>query len=60
VNLVALLETVLGPLWVWLALGETPSAEVLTGGVIVLGAVAIHSVLALRAGADRDPNAVVP
>ena len=59
VNLIALLETVLGPLWVWLALGETPTPEVLGGGVLVLGAVTIHSVLALRAGGDRDPSAVV-
>ena len=58
VNLIALLETVLGPLWVWLALGETPSPEVLGGGVLVLGAVTIHSVLALRTGGGRDPNAL--
>ena len=54
VNLIALLETVLGPLWIWLALGETPSSEVLAGGVLVVGAVSIHSVLALRAGVARD------
>jgi drug/metabolite transporter (DMT)-like permease len=54
VNLIALLETVLGPLWVWLALGETPSPEVLAGGLLVVGAVTIHSVLALRAGVDRE------
>jgi drug/metabolite transporter (DMT)-like permease len=59
VNLIALLETVLGPLWVWLALGETPSPEVLAGGILVVGAVTIHSVLALRAGVDRDAPAGV-
>jgi drug/metabolite transporter (DMT)-like permease len=59
VNLIALLETVLGPLWVWLALGETPSPEVLAGGVLVVGAVTIHSALALRAGVDRDAAAGV-
>ena len=58
-NLIALLETVLGPLWVWLALGETPSPEVLAGGLLVVGAVTIHSALALRAGADRDAAAGV-
>jgi drug/metabolite transporter (DMT)-like permease len=42
---------------VWLALGETPSPEVLGGGALVLGAVTIHSVLALRAGGDRDADA---
>ncbi|MDP9119195.1 MAG: DMT family transporter [Actinomycetota bacterium] len=59
VNLIALLETVLGPLWVWLALGETPSPEVLAGGILVVGAVTIHSALALRAGVDRDAAAGV-
>jgi len=59
VNLVTLLETLLGPLWVWLAIGERPSAEVLAGGILVVGAVTIHSVLALRAGRDQDAPAAV-
>ena len=59
VNLVALLETLLGPLWVWLAIGERPSAEVLAGGVLVVGAVTIHSALALRADPDEDEPAAV-
>jgi drug/metabolite transporter (DMT)-like permease len=53
VNLIALLETVLGPLWVWLAVGETPPPEVFAGGVLVVGAVSIHSALALRAGGNH-------
>jgi drug/metabolite transporter (DMT)-like permease len=60
VNLVALLETLLGPLWVWLAVGERPSGEVLAGGLLVVGAVTIHSALGLRAGRDEDaPPAVI-
>jgi drug/metabolite transporter (DMT)-like permease len=59
VNLVALLETLLGPLWVWLAVGERPSGEVLTGGLLVVGAVTIHSALALRAERDEDAPAAV-
>ena len=59
VNLVALLETLLGPLWVWLVIGERPSAEVLAGGVLVVGAVTIHSALALRAERDEDTPAGV-
>ena len=59
VNLVALLETLLGPLWVWLAMGERPSGEVLAGGLLVVGAVTIHSALALRADRDEDTPAGV-
>jgi drug/metabolite transporter (DMT)-like permease len=59
VNLVALLETLLGPLWVWLAVGERPSGEVLAGGLLVVAAVTIHSALALRAERDDDAPAGV-
>jgi drug/metabolite transporter (DMT)-like permease len=44
VGVITLLEIVLGPLWVWLALGERPSATTLIGGAIVLAAVAIEAV----------------
>jgi drug/metabolite transporter (DMT)-like permease len=32
-------ETIFGPLWVWLAFGETPAAATLVGGAIILAAV---------------------
>jgi len=44
-SLIGLLETALGPLWVWLALGETPGARTLVGGALVLGATVIHAAL---------------
>ena len=59
VNLVALLETLLGPLWVWLAIGERPPGEVIAGGLLVVGAVTIHSALALRAERDEETPAGV-
>jgi drug/metabolite transporter (DMT)-like permease len=43
VALITLLEVVLGPLWVWLALSESPSAATLAGGAIVLGAVIVQT-----------------
>jgi drug/metabolite transporter (DMT)-like permease len=43
VALIALLEVVLGPLWVWLALSERPSTATLAGGGIVLVAVAVQA-----------------
>ena len=38
-GLLALLEPILGPLWVWVLMGENPGAATLTGGAIVLAAV---------------------
>ena len=39
-----LLETVLAPIWVWLIFAEIPTDKTLLGGVIVLGAIAGHSI----------------
>jgi drug/metabolite transporter (DMT)-like permease len=39
VALITLLEVVLGPLWVWIALSEQPGVATLVGGAIVLAAV---------------------
>ena len=38
VSMIMLLETVLGPLWVWLGIKETPNSLTLFGGVLVVGA----------------------
>ena len=43
VGLITLLEVVLGPLWVWLALDERPSTLTLLGGAIVIVAIAIQT-----------------
>jgi drug/metabolite transporter (DMT)-like permease len=43
VGLITLLEVVLGPLWVWLALDERPSTLTLAGGAIVIAAIAIQT-----------------
>jgi len=48
VGLILLLETVLGPLWVWLVIGEEPGQRALVGGAIVIGALVGHSLLMLR------------
>ena len=42
VALIAQLENVLGPLWVWLAGIEHPSGPTIIGGVVVIGAVALQ------------------
>ncbi|MBM3532628.1 MAG: DMT family transporter [Alphaproteobacteria bacterium] len=38
VALLAMLEVILGPLWVWIILGEHPTALALVGGALVVGA----------------------
>ncbi|MEZ5299850.1 MAG: DMT family transporter [Verrucomicrobiales bacterium] len=48
--IVSLLEMVFGPVWVWLAFGETASAWALAGGAVVLIAVAADTWLGARAG----------
>jgi drug/metabolite transporter (DMT)-like permease len=51
VALVLLLETLLGPLWVWLVLEEAPSPETLQSGVVIVAALAGHTLAQLRNGA---------
>jgi len=48
VGLLLLLESVLGPVWVWLALGEKPGFYTLIGGAIVLSTLALNTAWALR------------
>ena len=48
VNLFFLLETIIGPIWVWLIIKEQPSIETLYGGAIIIITIAIHSFLKLK------------
>ena len=48
VNLFFLLETIIGPVWVWLIIKEQPSIETLQGGVVIITTIAIHSFLKLK------------
>ena len=48
VNLFFLLETILGPIWVWLVIKEQPSIETIIGGVVIIATIGIHSALALK------------
>ncbi len=59
VALLTLLEAVLGPLWAWIGVGETPARATLVGGAVVLAAIAGNELIALygpakfrRAGAS--------
>lgn len=48
VSLFLLLETILAPIWVWLAVGEAVPPLTFYGGAVVLAAVAGHAWLGLR------------
>ncbi len=46
-SLIGMLETVLGPLWVWLVLSERPGAASLTGGALILAALLANTLVDL-------------
>ena len=48
VNLFFLLETIIGPIWVWFVINEQPSAETIVGGAIIVITIAVHSFLKLK------------
>jgi drug/metabolite transporter (DMT)-like permease len=53
VALITLLEVVLGPLWVWISVSETPAFATIVGGIVVVIAVVIQTT-------ERTRRAVVP
>ena len=50
--LIGTAEPVLGPLWVWIVHGETPSLRTLTGGAIVMVVLIFNSIYELRYAAE--------
>lgn len=44
-SLIGMLETVLGPLWVWLVLNERPGAATLAGGALIMTALVANGLL---------------
>lgn len=57
VSLILLLESILGSLWVWMALDEVPAPETFIGGALLLVTVGVHSLLGLRRTRRREPPA---
>jgi DME family drug/metabolite transporter len=47
-SLLALIETILAPLWVWLTINEVPSDWAFIGGGVLFGAVLVNTALSLR------------
>jgi drug/metabolite transporter (DMT)-like permease len=56
IGLLSLLETILGPLWTWLGVGETPAAMTLAGGAVVVGALLANELAGLWL--DKEPVSV--
>jgi len=48
IGLLSLLETILGPVWVWLGVGERPSDSALLGGLVVLSSLVVNQLAGLR------------
>jgi drug/metabolite transporter (DMT)-like permease len=48
VGLLLLLESILGPIWVWLVFAENPGIYTLAGGAIILSTLALNTVWALK------------
>ena len=48
IALLAMLEPVLSPIWVWLGVGEVPSVTTLIGGVLIFSAIAYQALASKR------------
>jgi drug/metabolite transporter (DMT)-like permease len=60
VALISLLEVVLGPLWVWLAVDERPTAATLVGGAVVVVAVVLQAAGGSRRTREAPAGPVGP
>ncbi|ETW94912.1 MAG: hypothetical protein ETSY1_32830 [Candidatus Entotheonella factor] len=54
-TLLSLTEVLLGPIWVWIGVGEVPSRPTLFGGIIVLTAVVWRAGYDFRSAPPRSP-----
>jgi drug/metabolite transporter (DMT)-like permease len=49
VSLILLTETILGPIWVWLAINEVPQTTTLVAGALIISTLAVHTFMSLWA-----------
>jgi drug/metabolite transporter (DMT)-like permease len=47
-SLLLLLETIIGPTWIWIFIGEPPTLQAVLAGIVIVGALATNAVLAQR------------
>jgi len=55
VGLMLLLESILGPVWVWLVIGEQPGIRTFIGGAIILSTLAINTAWVLKSSRAHKP-----
>jgi drug/metabolite transporter (DMT)-like permease len=55
-SLIGVLECVLGPVWVWLVLGERPGLPAVIGGAVILSALVAHTAADLARSVTRIPS----
>jgi len=48
VQLFFILETALGPLWVWLVIHEEPTFKTILGGVLIVLTIFVHTLIELK------------
>ncbi len=54
IGLLSLLETTLGPLWVWIGVGERPSDLALLGGAVVVTSLVVNELVGVYRPAQPD------
>jgi drug/metabolite transporter (DMT)-like permease len=54
VSLISRFELVLGPVWLWVIIGEVPAPTTILSGVIIATTLTIHTLLGLRADRGAD------
>jgi len=55
VSLILLLETILGPLWVWMVIQEEPPLATLIGGALIMLTLVFHAGASIRDNHNK-PN----
>tara|TARA_B100000700_G_C14417181_1_gene566381 strand:- start:274 stop:510 length:237 start_codon:yes stop_codon:yes gene_type:complete len=48
VEIFFVLETILGPIWVWLVIQEQPSTKTIIGGMLIIIIIMVHTLTELR------------
>ena len=57
--LVAVLEPVFNPVWVFLAVGEKPSPSALAGGAVIIAAVVVSTIISVKRGSQAAEAATI-